>query len=200
MINTITDTSKYEPKIILKKPSVHSGRRSGIGLISALVVWPKTAKKSRSKATNGVIVPLLFVCFGLCFSCSGEWRRWRKIAHESIGKEDKILESEILKVQKNETDYEQIQLCVLWCDDKYIDRRDEARRGGLRQDRIRRFISYGTTTFSRTLSGYNYNDDTVAKHAFDTHTNENLLILFYYRLRRFTKKANKHNGMAKVPC
>lgn len=61
LINTITDTSKYVPKIILKNPSVHAGRICGIGFISSLVVWPNTAKNNRSNAMSIVIWPVLVV-------------------------------------------------------------------------------------------------------------------------------------------
>lgn len=58
LIKTITDTSKYVPKIILKKPSVQSGRNWGIGLISSDVVCPNTAKNNLSNAMIGVIGPI----------------------------------------------------------------------------------------------------------------------------------------------
>lgn len=82
LIKTITETSKYEPKIILKAGSVHSGRSSGIGLISAFVVCPNTAKNKRSNAMNGVIVPFIdsfyFSVFDFRFLDFGkDWRRNR---------------------------------------------------------------------------------------------------------------------------
>lgn len=69
LISTITDTSKYVPKIILKKPSVQSGRNCGIGLISSDVVCPNTAKNNRSNAMTGVIGPIVScvcVCVFIC--------------------------------------------------------------------------------------------------------------------------------------
>lgn len=88
LIKTITETSKYEPKIILKAGSVHSGRSSGIGLISAFVVCPNTAKNKRSNAMNGVIVPFIV---SFCFSDLVLGEGLAKKSGESIGKEDKIL-------------------------------------------------------------------------------------------------------------
>lgn len=59
LIRTTTDTNKYVPKMILKKLSVQMGLMCGIGFISSDVVWPNTAKKSRSKAIMGVIGPVV---------------------------------------------------------------------------------------------------------------------------------------------
>lgn len=68
LISTITDTSKYVPKIILKKPSVQSGRNCGIGLISSDVVCPNTAKNKRSNAMTGVIGPIFYFVFACASS------------------------------------------------------------------------------------------------------------------------------------
>lgn len=94
LINTITDTSKYVPKIILKKPSVHDGRKSGIGLISSFVVCPNTAKKRRSNATTGVIGPLCFNAF-FVFVCfwSIHHMGWEKIVEISNKKKIKFNEN-----------------------------------------------------------------------------------------------------------
>lgn len=63
LMSTTTETSKYVPKISLNRPSVQSGRSCGCGLMSSDVVWPNTAKNSRSNATSGVIFSVGFFCW-----------------------------------------------------------------------------------------------------------------------------------------
>lgn len=70
LMSTTTDTSKYVPKISLNKPSVQSGRSCGCGLMSSDVVWPNTAKNSRSNATSGVIFSVVAQVLGV------RVRRW----------------------------------------------------------------------------------------------------------------------------